>query len=110
VCPDTREAFTKKAVSILVILAVVDALSTMLWYYAGWALEGNPVMTAQLEAGPLHFLLVKLGVTSLLCTVIWRRARNWWSAAGSAVCVSWYTLILLFVHVPVYLQEMLIYG
>jgi hypothetical protein len=50
----------ERAVAVLVMLNVFDAILTAIWVCTGLAVEANPVMAAVLAAGVAPFMLVKL--------------------------------------------------
>lgn len=71
----------------LVVLNVVDAVSTQLSISKGLAIEMNPVLALVLAHGFLLFWAVKFGVLLGALYMLWR-IRKHWAEAVTAVMVG----------------------
>jgi len=62
----------------VVIVGLVDLLTTLFWVGTGRAVEVNPIMAAILQAGVLLFIVVKLSTLGVYITVMewYRRHHN----------------------------------
>ena len=59
-----------RAVLLLFLLNLVDALITIVWVAGGWASEANYLMAALLEWGVFPFLLAKVGMGAFAAVVL----------------------------------------
>jgi len=67
----------ERALSILLLLNLFDALFTLFWIEADIASEANPLMAQAFTLGPMGFIVVKLALVTLSVGLIWRlRARR----------------------------------
>lgn len=64
----------RRALLVLLVFNVMDALFTLGWIEAGLALEANPLMDTALRYGAEVFLGSKLALVSLGCVILWRHA------------------------------------
>ncbi len=60
-----------RAIWLVLILNVVDALATLYWVSMG-ATEANPGMATALSWGHIPFLGAKIALVTLGCIAIWR--------------------------------------
>lgn len=62
----------------LVLIGILDLVSTLFWLQTGRATEFNPVMAGLWEIGPPSFVLFKLSTLGIYVAVIewYRRRRN----------------------------------
>jgi uncharacterized membrane protein len=62
---------------ILIVVGVLDLLTTVYWLQIGRIIEFNPIMAAVLKAGMPCFILVKLSTLAAYVGVMeWYRRRN----------------------------------
>lgn len=61
----------------LLVIGLLDLLTTVVWLRGGHVVEANPIMAAVLRAGVPLFVFVKLGTLTCYVAVIeWYRQRN----------------------------------
>ena len=63
-------------VTAVLFLNLLDAIFTMLWVYSGQAREANPVLRDLIDASPVAFVLVKLGLVGYGSSVLWRHREQ----------------------------------
>ncbi len=85
----------KKIILIVTVLAVLDAVTTLMGIAAGTFYEANPVMRSALQAGAFWFLLLKAGLTLLWAAVMFREAHRRWLAGVNAGVASGYAFVVL---------------
>lgn len=83
-------------VAAVLVLNLVDAVFTMVWYFQEQASEANPFMDTLLSAGALPFVL---GKTALVCGgsyLLWRRRYHAFSVIGIVALFLVYYFVLLY--------------
>ena len=60
------------AAAAIVIINLLDAAFTLVWTLSGLAVEANPLMAAELAAGPVRFMVTKMALVSLGLLLLWR--------------------------------------
>ena len=69
-CAVAEKRFVK-ALWLVAILNLCDALATWYWVNIGAATEANPVMNLALVNGAEYFFIYKLGWVTLACLFLW---------------------------------------
>jgi len=73
--------FKKKHVRILLLLVTLDLLATLMWFIWYDIPELNPILSPQIEASPIQFVLTKLALTLpgvyLLSKFIHKKISQW---------------------------------
>jgi len=64
----------RRALVVLLVFNVMDALFTLGWIDAGLASEANPLMETALSHGAEFFIGSKLALVSLGSAILWRHA------------------------------------
>lgn len=59
-------------VKVILVLNLIDAMFTLLWIFAGFARESNPLLTELISDYPVMFAIVKLALVSLGSVLLWR--------------------------------------
>ena len=88
----TRRAVTWAA-GLVVVLNMLDAVSTLTFVRLGAADEGNPLMDQALSWGPLLFMLAKLALVSLSVHLLWRLRDRWSAVIGLLGAAATYLVI-----------------
>ncbi len=65
----------RAAATAIVVINLLDAALTLIWTLSGLAIEANPLMDAELAAGPVRFMVTKLALVSLGLLLLWRLRR-----------------------------------
>ena len=82
-------------VATVLVLNLFDAVFTLLWVQAGHAREANPFLRQLIEASPLAFVGVKLGLVGLGSSLLWlHRDRPLAVTAIFLAFLVYYTLLL----------------
>lgn len=76
------------------VLNVLDAGFTMAWIELGMATEANPLM-AQFIHIPSLFVVVKLALAGMGCTLLWRLREHPLAVGGIVVVFAAYYVLLL---------------
>lgn len=66
----------EKALKAILVLNLVDLVSTQWWVITGVTTEANPLMAQALGAGPAAFMLAKLALVGLAVTLLWRHRER----------------------------------
>lgn len=82
--------------SAVVILNLLDAVFTLVYTEAGYAVEANPLMAAALRTAPIVFVAAKLSLVSLGVWFLWRVRRCAFAAAGLVASATAYTLVVAY--------------
>jgi Domain of unknown function (DUF5658) len=80
----------------LLVLNLLDALFTLLWVHAGYASEANALLRDLVQAHPVRFVLVKVGLVGLGSTLLWRYRRRPSAVVGIFVAFLVYYFLLLY--------------
>lgn len=94
--------FNKKICYFLAFLNMVDAISTMILVYAGWATEANPIMDLLLNKSFLLFFSCKL---TLSIAIIFA-GKNWGATTNKLIqFLLWFAtfsyVLVIFAHLAV---------
>lgn len=65
-----------RAVILLFLLNLIDAVLTLVWVRNGVASEANGLMSGLLDIGDFPFLFVKIGIGTLAALVLWKGADH----------------------------------
>lgn len=84
----------QRAVAILYVMNVIDALLTIYWVESGIATEANGIMDAFLAQGVMPFLFVKLGMGTFAAVVLLIGSDYKLARVGLAVALCLYTLTM----------------
>ena len=69
-------AWLRGIVMAVLVLNLLDAVFTLFWVYAGLAREANPLLRDLIEASPLAFVGIKLGLVGLGSALLWRHRKR----------------------------------
>ena len=85
--------------ALVVVLGLVDLITTVIWARAGLAVEFNPVMSFVLKAGIPTFVLVKVATLGAYLVVVeWyrrNRSERFARATGLATLVAYLSLYVV---------------
>jgi len=82
-------------VATVLVLNLLDAVFTLVWIQAGHAREANPVLRDLIDASPVAFVGIKLGLVGLGSSLLWRhRDRPLAVIAIFLVFLAYYALLL----------------
>ena len=79
----------------VLVLNLFDAVFTLFWIQAGHAREANPFLRDVLDASPVAFVGIKLGLVGLGSSLLWRhRDRPLAVVAIFLIFLVYYILLL----------------
>ncbi len=82
-------------VMAILVLNLLDAIFTLYWVYSGHAREANPLLRDLIDASPLAFVVIKLGLVGYGSSMLWRhRDRPLAVIAIFSLFVVYYALLL----------------
>ena len=79
-----------RAVYLLLVLNLADAVLTIFWVRNGLAVEANGLMAGLLDIGDFPFLLVKLGMGAIAAFVLLRGADKKLARYGVVAALTAY--------------------
>ena len=79
-----------RAVVVLLLLNLIDAVVTIFWVRNGLAPEANGLMASLLDIGDFPFLLVKLGMGAATALVLLRGADKKLARYGVVIALTAY--------------------
>lgn len=85
------------------VLNIFDGFSTLYWINHGLAEEANPLMKQALELGSWEFILIKVGIVTLSCLLLYR-FREFLSAQIATFLVLICYSALAAYHVAAYIH------
>jgi hypothetical protein len=68
----TNPRIFERALGILLVINLLDALFTLGWVHSGVATEANPIMAGALGTGPGFFIATKVALVTLATALLWR--------------------------------------
>ena len=80
-------------VCAVLVLNLIDAVFTVMWYTSGAATEANPFMAVLLAWGPLPFVLGKILIVSAGSWLLWRRRRR----PLAVICIFFAFMVYYFI-------------
>ena len=83
-------------IAVLFCLNALDAIATISWVTFELATEANPFMAELLSTDPLLFMVGKLGLVTLGCTLLWRLQQSPLASISCACMVLVYSGICLY--------------
>jgi hypothetical protein len=96
------------ALSLVLVLNILDAIFTSFVVSNALAVEVNPLMGAVLDIGIAPFIIVKLGIVIISLKVLWKYRDKTITKIGTTVCLCIYILLISYflynfgVHSPSY--------
>lgn len=95
-----REPFDRSLIGVLLgstlVFNLLDAILTILVVTMGLAVEANPLMAAALDESPIVFGVVKMGIASAGCYVLWRHRERTIAVMGTAVVFTVYAGVMIY--------------
>lgn len=89
----TASAF-ERALRVLLVLNLVDAVMTAYWVSEGVVQEGNPVMAAAIALGFGYFVLGKVALVGLGAAALYRLREHYLSRLAVIPAVLLYCFVL----------------
>lgn len=82
-------------VKVVLVLNLLDAVFTLLWVYAGFAREANPLIDELVHEAPVAFAAAKIAIVGLGSLLLWRlRRRPLAVVAIFAAFLAYYAILL----------------
>ncbi len=82
--------------AFLLVLNLMDAIATLLWVTLGLTTEENPLMEVALDAHPILFMGIKLGLVALAVVLLFRYRHLTLARWAAGVLSAVYYVIVLF--------------
>tara|TARA_Y100000034_G_C6843409_1_gene381846 strand:- start:994 stop:1296 length:303 start_codon:yes stop_codon:yes gene_type:complete len=79
---------------VLILLNIIDLISTIAFVNLGVAKEVNPLMKYFLDHGVLYFTLVKLTAIALSTYIFWQYRRRKFTAVALGICILGYSILM----------------
>lgn len=92
----TSSRFIAVILGVTCALNVFDVVATLVLVGGGHASEGNPLMAALLELGPVTFATVKIASVTLGALVLFRFARHDLAQVGAILACSAYGMLAIY--------------
>tara|TARA_Y100000114_G_scaffold14058_3_gene11397 strand:+ start:2694 stop:2984 length:291 start_codon:yes stop_codon:yes gene_type:complete len=87
----------KKYIKYIVILILIDAVSTIWWYYHMGIEEANPIMSFFIEKSAVEFIIAKFGISFISLGILSLFRHNKLSKIGIIIIMIIY-LMIAFMH------------
>ena len=97
-----RDSWFFNLIVVVMVCNLLDALCTLAWVRMGVE-EANPLMRTALEAGPVPFLAVKMGLVGLGLLLFWGHRDVPWVRKALVGLAGFYTAVVVFLHFPAWL-------
>ena len=78
---------------LLLVLGLIDTVSTIAWISSGLAIEANPLMRVLLDHSYLAFATVKLAMTLLGVSLLYINRDNKHTLKGVIIANIFYTIV-----------------
>lgn len=107
----TREHYRwlEGIVKVTLVLNLIDAVFTLIWVRLGLASEANPFLAELVNAHPLGFVTLKLGLVGLGSLLLWRlRQRPLAVIAMFLAFLAYYVILLMHVDYLSYVVGILL--
>lgn len=88
--------FVAAILGVTCVLNVFDVVATLVLVGGGYASEGNPLMAALLELGPVPFAAVKIAIVTFGAFVLYRFARHDLAQVGAILACSAYGMLAIY--------------
>lgn len=92
----TSSRFVAVVLGVTCVLNVFDVAATLILVGGGHAREGNPLMAALLELGPVPFAAVKIAIVTFGALVLFRFARYELAQAGAILACAAYGMLAIY--------------
>ena len=80
---------------VLILLNIIDLVSTIALVSLGMAEEINPLMKYFLDRGVLYFILVKVVAVALATYIFWKFRQRMFTAWAVGVCILGYSILMM---------------
>ena len=94
--------FNKNHLKFILILVLIDIISTITWYSYSSVEEWNPIMNMALSHSIVTFSIVKLLLSFLTIWILSKYISNMFSQIGIAIVLAAYSVVT-FLHYFVFL-------
>jgi len=91
----------KTGLFVLILLNIIDLVSTIAFVNLGAAKEVNPLMKYFLDHGVLYFILVKLAAVAVTTYIFWQYRRRMFTAVALGICILGYSVLMAHLCVQV---------
>src|SRR5262245_8597756 len=86
----------ERCAGAILVLNLIDGISTLALVTAGLAVEANPLMESALAQGPLTFMTAKITLVSLGILFLWRMRRHRFAAVSLIGSMVVYSAVVLY--------------
>ena len=90
-----RRDWVKPFIAAIFVLNVMDALMTVYWIQSGVE-EANPIMAGVMDVHYMLFIVVKMAMVGMGCSVLWHTHHKILSAFGTMFALAVYSSVVFY--------------